>query len=327
MMKYFVEKISFDIEPEDIDLDEKDFVLRSDYLAACEQEIKRIEESLPSALLVEAEDESAIADAISDKTGWLVNGYSYSRPLNAESHVRALFRAYGADVKSADEKIAVIAREIERDIEEHPELGKLFIHQEEARKYIIIQTAFLSGIVSEPKDSLKWKKKLYQNVYQNGTRIKLLRMANDPRPVPSGTEGTVIGTDDAGSIRVRWDNGSRLNLIPEIDFFEIIEKPSPKAVWLSTEQFNALSKLTSQTKTDSWFGIIQKELPGGEREDFVEDMENDEIIPWHVALDTLGDAIDVIEELNLTSQEAYSMVELFERFGLDAPSVIRRKAG
>lgn len=34
--------------------------------------------------------------------------------------------------------------------------------------------------------------------YPEGTRICLDSMENDPRPIPSGTKGTVITVDDAG---------------------------------------------------------------------------------------------------------------------------------
>ena len=30
---------------------------------------------------------------------------------------------------------------------------------------------------------------------------------------PAGTKGTVVGVDDTASIMVRWDNGSRLNVV------------------------------------------------------------------------------------------------------------------
>ena len=35
---------------------------------------------------------------------------------------------------------------------------------------------------------------------------------DDPQAPPIGTKGTVIGVDDIGSIMVRWDNGSSLNI-------------------------------------------------------------------------------------------------------------------
>ena len=45
-----------------------------------------------------------------------------------------------------------------------------------------------------------------------GTRIELLEMDDFQAP-PVGTYGTVKGVDDTGSLLVRWDNGSRLNVI------------------------------------------------------------------------------------------------------------------
>ena len=52
--------------------------------------------------------------------------------------------------------------------------------------------------------------------YPKGTRVKLVRM-DDMKAPPLGTEGTVIGVDDTGSIMVAWDNGSSLNVIYNID--------------------------------------------------------------------------------------------------------------
>ena len=47
--------------------------------------------------------------------------------------------------------------------------------------------------------------------YPKGTRVELLEM-DDPQAPPIGTQGTVLGVDDIGSILVRWDNGSGLNV-------------------------------------------------------------------------------------------------------------------
>lgn len=55
--------------------------------------------------------------------------------------------------------------------------------------------------------------------YPPGTRIALISMEDDVRPVPSGTRGTVRYVDDWGQIGIAWDNGSSLSLIPGIDHF------------------------------------------------------------------------------------------------------------
>ena len=47
--------------------------------------------------------------------------------------------------------------------------------------------------------------------YPAGTRVELLRM-DDVQAPPIGTQGTVLGVDDTGSLLMRWDNGSGLNV-------------------------------------------------------------------------------------------------------------------
>ena len=48
--------------------------------------------------------------------------------------------------------------------------------------------------------------------YPKGTRVELIRMEDVQAP-PAGTQGTVRGVDATGSLLVRWDNGSSLNVI------------------------------------------------------------------------------------------------------------------
>ena len=48
--------------------------------------------------------------------------------------------------------------------------------------------------------------------YPAGTRVELLRM-DDVQAPPIGTLGTVLGVDDTGSLLMRWDNGSGLNVV------------------------------------------------------------------------------------------------------------------
>ena len=55
-----------------------------------------------------------------------------------------------------------------------------------------------------------------------GTRLMLKKMPNDPNPIPEGTTGTVTGIDGLGTIRMQWDNGRALALVPNVDEFEKI---------------------------------------------------------------------------------------------------------
>ena len=57
--------------------------------------------------------------------------------------------------------------------------------------------------------------------YQAGARVELIQM-NDPQAPPIGTQGTVIGVDDIGSIMVNWDNGSTLSVAYGEDHCKLI---------------------------------------------------------------------------------------------------------
>ena len=41
----------------------------------------------------------------------------------------------------------------------------------------------------------------------------------------AGTIGTITNVDDAGTIHVKWKNGSSLGLIHSLDVFEVINRP------------------------------------------------------------------------------------------------------
>ena len=60
-----------------------------------------------------------------------------------------------------------------------------------------------------------------RNDYPKGTRVRLLKM-DDIQAPPIGTMGIVCGVDDIGSILVRWDNGSGLNVVYGEDLCEKI---------------------------------------------------------------------------------------------------------
>lgn len=49
--------------------------------------------------------------------------------------------------------------------------------------------------------------------YPKGTRVELVRMGSDPRPIPEGTRGTVECVDDIGTVHVNWDNGRSLGMV------------------------------------------------------------------------------------------------------------------
>ena len=48
--------------------------------------------------------------------------------------------------------------------------------------------------------------------YPAGTRVERVRMDDAQAPL-AGTLGTVLGVDDTGSLLMRWDNGSGLNVV------------------------------------------------------------------------------------------------------------------
>lgn len=58
--------------------------------------------------------------------------------------------------------------------------------------------------------------------YPVGTKIQLISMRDEKYPVLPGTIGEVTGIDDAGSIHMKWENGSSLALIPEVDSFRVV---------------------------------------------------------------------------------------------------------
>lgn len=62
-----------------------------------------------------------------------------------------------------------------------------------------------------------------RHVYRQGTRVKLVYM-DDAQAPPVGTEGTVLMVDDTGSLLMRWDNGSGLNVIYGVDKVNILKE-------------------------------------------------------------------------------------------------------
>lgn len=63
-----------------------------------------------------------------------------------------------------------------------------------------------------------------KETYLSGMRVRLLKKDDFQAP-PLGTEGTVRGVDDLGSVMVLWDTGSSLNVILDEDQIEILTDP------------------------------------------------------------------------------------------------------
>lgn len=59
-----------------------------------------------------------------------------------------------------------------------------------------------------------------------GKRVKLIRMEDPYTTLKKGDEGTITGIDALNQIMVKWDSGSTLSLIPDVDEYEILEKES-----------------------------------------------------------------------------------------------------
>lgn len=63
-----------------------------------------------------------------------------------------------------------------------------------------------------------------KGAYPAGTRLTLVRMAEDPHPLPPGSHGTVAEVDDIGNIWVDWDCGCRRALVFRADNFRKLEE-------------------------------------------------------------------------------------------------------
>ena len=68
-------------------------------------------------------------------------------------------------------------------------------------------------------DRLYRQAQRYREMYPEGTRILLLHMGDDPRPVEDNMRGTVKYVDDMCALHCALDNGRQLGIIPGEDSF------------------------------------------------------------------------------------------------------------
>ena len=81
--------------------------------------------------------------------------------------------------------------------------------------------------------------------YSAGARVELVRMEDVQAP-PVGTKGTVLGVDDTGSLLMRWDTGSGLNVV----YGEDIVK---KLATVTTICYGEKSANAIPRSTQSWY--------------------------------------------------------------------------
>lgn len=96
--------------------------------------------------------------------------------------------------------------------------------------------------------------------YPIGTRIKLLEDMGDSQPIKAGEMGTVDFIDSMGSLHMRWDNGSGLAIIPDVDKFEIIKEPEKlKVIIIEPEKEPYVKEIdnTLKAEQDIVGGLIQ----------------------------------------------------------------------
>ena len=103
--------------------------------------------------------------------------------------------------------------------------------------------------------------------YPVGTRVELVRM-DDAQAPPAGTKGTVKGVDDTGSLLMRWDNGSGLNvfygeyLVRKIPVFKTVGYGRTQQLYrrAEAEQFFFHAMMNSEGSEQSRYVKIYTEL-------------------------------------------------------------------
>ena len=117
------------------------------------------------------------------------------------------------------------------------ESGGVFIIEKDTGSFLKVTKAMLDKIGDmEIKSHNIFDSKVMINIGMNveelktldvdeikiGTTLELVEMQGE-KQMPKGLRGVVTHIDDAAQIYVRWQNGSSLAIIPEVDKFIIVQ--------------------------------------------------------------------------------------------------------
>jgi len=116
-----------------------------------------------------------------------------------------------------------------------------------------------------------------------GARVRLTQMDDPYTKLRKGDEGTIDYVDDAGVIHVKWDNGSNLGLLEDVDEFVVLNenanqyKPFPKGEDRNNAIGDRNAKLYQQAEDRMMEDDGEEGTPNN---DSKEDSEEEEIDPY-----------------------------------------------
>ena len=96
-------------------------------------------------------------------------------------------------------------------------------------------------------DRLRRQAERMKQEYPAGTRILLISMGNDPRPVEAGMRGTVKVVDDIGTLHCEFDNGRQLGVVPGEDSFRRLTEQELNAEKIQKEADALLESFQQET--------------------------------------------------------------------------------
>lgn len=63
---------------------------------------------------------------------------------------------------------------------------------------------------------------------EKGTRVEFVYSSDPYTRLTPGTRGTVRRVDSLGTVRVAWDDGSSLGMVPGEDRFRVVTDDAPR---------------------------------------------------------------------------------------------------